>query len=233
VGSVDLANASQSLPVLARTLRSNCSQVESIVLPPGVATSNYDDMWRFTLVSYHNGYQCLQDAVTTAKNKNEPIDWEHVSAYMTCPDSVKYVDDIFGSLQVNIAAPYSTEVPDAPTLIPTFFPTSTPTTAPTPVLSTGTLVVQVYIDYNHDNQPQENEWVDGVAVTVTFADGTVMSQTLSKGTTTFSLAGKTVGIQGTVSIPSLFRSDTFAVPNSGEVLRVFQIQPPVLPTKLP
>ena len=233
VGNVDLANASDSLPVLARTLRANCSQVESILTPAGVATSNYDDMWRFTLVSYHNGYQCLSDAITAAKNKNEPFDWEHVSAYMTCPAAVKYVDDVWGSLQVNTTAPYSTAVPDAPTLVPTFFPTSTPTSAPTPILSTGTLVVQVYIDYNHDNQIQTNELVNGVNINVTFSDGTVMSQATANGTTTFNLAGKVTGLGGTVSVPSLFRSETFAVPVSGQVQRVFKIEPPVLPTALP
>ncbi len=232
-GSVDLANATSSMPVIARTLRSNCSQVEQILTPAGVAESNYDDMWRFTLVSYHSGYQCLQDAVTLAKENNEPLDWNHVSPYLTCPASERYVDDVWGSLQVNTIAPYTTEVPDAPTLVPTFFPTSTPTAAPTAALSTGSLRVVVYIDYNHDNVAQANELVDGATVNVNFSDGTVMAQVTVNGSATFSFSGKVVGLAGKVSVISLFRSEQFAVPSSGEVVREFQIQPPVLPTALP
>ena len=134
---------------------------------------------------------------------------------------------------MNTIAPYSTGVPEAPTLIPTFFPTATPTAAPTAALSSGSLQVEVYIDYNHDNIAQSNELVDGATVKVTFSDGTTMSMETVNGMATFNLSGKVVGLAGEVSVESLFRTEEFAVPSSGEVVRIFQIQPPVLPTALP
>jgi hypothetical protein len=230
---IDLLNASASLPILARTIRANCNQVKAIIGAAGMATENYDDMWKFTLVAYHSGYQCLQDAVNIAKKKNDPLDWDHVSTYLACKDSEIYVDNVWGSLQVNTIAPYTLEQPNSPTLVPTFIPTVTPTITPTPVLSKAHLRVQVYIDFNRDGQPQPDEMVNGVDVQVSFSDGAVLSQTTSDGEALFDLTGQVVGLGGKILVPNLFRTGQFAVPATGEMLYVFKLEPPVLPPALP
>jgi hypothetical protein len=230
---IDLLNAVDSLPILARTVRANCNQVKAIIGTPALTSEKYDDMWKFTLVSYHSGYQCLQDAVNIAKKKNDPLDWEHVSGYLACKNAELYVGNVWGSLQVNAIAPYSLEQPDAPTFVPTFIPTVTPTITPTPVLSKAQLRVRVYIDLNQDGLPQPNEMVSGVEVQVVFSDGTTMAQTTSGGEALFDLTGRVLGLNGKISIPNLFRTGQFSVPAAGEMLYVFKLEPPVLPTALP
>jgi len=230
---IDLLNASSSLPILARTIRANCNQVKAMMGTSGLTSENYDDLWKFTLVSYHSGYQCLQDAVNIAKKKNEPLDWNHISADLACKDSVSYVTNVWNSLQVNSTSTYNVDQPNAPTLIPTFIPTSTPTVTPTPVLSHADVRVQIYIDYNHDGQPQLNEWVDGVEVQIQFSDGTTLTQMTSSGEAFFDLTGKVVGLNGKIWVPYLFRTGQFTVLTEGETLFVFKVDPPVLPTTLP
>ena len=230
---IDILNAQNSVPILARTYLANCTQVKNIIGTPGIATSNYDDMWKFTLVSYHNGFGCLLDAVETSKKLNEPLDWAHVSTHFSCSDAISYVNEVWNALNVNTIGPYVPVPPDAPTIVPTFLPTATPTVTPTPFVSKAQLIVQVYIDYNRNNQPEPNEVVNGVEVLVSFSDGTSMRQTISNGAVIFNLSGKLVGLTGTISIPTLFLSGTFIVPASGEVSRMFNIAPPVLPTALP
>lgn len=58
---VDLNKASQSLPLIAKVLYANCVQTKAILKLNDVRAS-YEDSWKFTLVSYHSGFGCLQNA---------------------------------------------------------------------------------------------------------------------------------------------------------------------------
>ncbi len=82
---IDLDKAKESVALFARLMKANCQQVDFILnqaVPPdadadaatataAVATiaaggntdsTSYDDLWRFTFLSYHSGLSCFQQA---------------------------------------------------------------------------------------------------------------------------------------------------------------------------
>lgn len=95
---IDEGRAYESIPMVARTLRSNCLQV-NYLMDRHNATASYEDLWRFTLVSYHSGYQCIQEALYGAYMNLQEEDWAHVSGYLGCPGSLLYVDEVMKSLE--------------------------------------------------------------------------------------------------------------------------------------
>ncbi len=95
----DLDKAKESIPLLGMLLKANCQQVDYIlglaVLPDPDAdaatataavatiiaggdsgTTSYEDLWRFTFLSYHSGQNCLYQAVADTKRDNLPVTWE-------------------------------------------------------------------------------------------------------------------------------------------------------------
>jgi hypothetical protein len=228
---IDLFTAQQSVPIITRTLRANCLQVQYITDRQNV-TASYEDMWRYTLVSYNGGYQCLVDALSETQRFNEPTDWRHVSERLACERSREYVDSFWANLttfdQYTIPLP-----PEAPMVMPTFAPTAVPTPVPTPVLATSTLRVLVYVDRNGDGEVDEDERVDGVTVVVRYEDGTSETRTVTRGEALFNMAGKPINSSVTVSLPTLYRVYRTRVPAEGEVLVVFRLEEPQLPPVLP
>jgi hypothetical protein len=53
------------------------------------------------------------------------------------------------------------------------------------------------------------------------------------GITVFDMTGYTPGIGINVSLPGLYRSQTFVLPAQGETVVTFMFEQPVLPTSLP
>jgi hypothetical protein len=231
--NMNLPNAAQSLPILARTIRSNCNQVKSFIKQPDLASTSYEDMWKFTVVSYHSGYQCLLTGLDAALQNKEPLDWAHVGPRIDCQDSQAYVNDVWNRLSAFDAYLLPPSDPDQPEIVPTFFPTPTPTITPTPMLAKSQLKVLVYVDTNHDQIPQPGEMVNDLEVLLTFEDGSTRSQVLSNGIATFDLTGQQINADAEVSIPFLFRSQSIIIPASGEVLVEFRLEEPVFPKTLP
>ncbi len=98
---LDLTQANLSISVFAHTLLGSCEQAGRVVQLntggdiPG-AVSNYEDLWKFTLINYNAGAGCLGLAIDKTDKAGDPIDWEHVSANLTevCQRAKDYVEDI-------------------------------------------------------------------------------------------------------------------------------------------
>jgi hypothetical protein len=97
---LDLEQANSSVRTFAETLLANCEQTGRIVqntfnVVPGL-TSDYNDLWRFTLVNYNAGSGCLILAMQATRNAGEQVDWVHVSSHLTpvCKGAFDYVRDI-------------------------------------------------------------------------------------------------------------------------------------------
>lgn len=130
---IDLSQANFSINVFAQTLLANCEQVNRMIYNTTqrspAETSNYVDLWRFTLINYNAGPGCLGNSLERTYDDGSPLDWEHVVANLepVCRDSVKYALDISeGSIE---------EIPVFNTPLPTPTITRTPTLTPTPTIT--------------------------------------------------------------------------------------------------
>lgn len=230
-GGINLTSASQSIPMLSQALRANCAQTKYILDDQTLKSDSYDDMWRFTLVSYHSGYQCLYDALALTKKFLEPVDWLHVSSHLNCKNAASYVNDFWNSLAgfTPVIAPQeASQSMSVPVMT-----TPTPIPSPTPYISKAQLHILIYMDNNNDHQPQPDEMVDGMAVTVTFSDGPSLTQTVTGGQAFIDLSNHLVGTRITVSIKNLFLFYEYSIPATGEIPVTIRLVPPVLPPALP
>lgn len=226
---VDLTKASQSIPLIAQVLYSNCMQARSILNVHGF-TANYDDNWKFTMVSYHSGFGCLQNALDKMPAESGEITWKNVSTHLTCLGSKEYIDRLWSSLE-SFGKIRSTQPPPVTGQVQTPTPLPPP---PTPVahISRARLVVKVFVDLNGDGIRQDNEAVDNVQVNLDIAGETRILIT-QQGMVIFDLKGLEIGSRGKVSLPGLYRSAPIIVPESGDLPIVFIFIKPVLPTRLP
>jgi len=253
---VDLAKAKESVLLIGKLLEANCQQVEAIldeVIVPdpdadaatataAVATlaaggdtsaTTYEDLWRFTLSSYHNGSSCLRDAIQTVRKAHLPVTWENVSQELTCRGGADYVDGFMDTLFAFDL--YLYEPSDADILITqaTIVPTRTPVPTPTVFISSAQVRVQVFMDRNANNTPEEGEWIDAMTVLLTTSTNQQITQRTQNGIAIFDMSGYTPGIGITVSLPGLYRSESFELPEEGEVTVTFMFEQPPLPTVLP
>lgn len=234
---IDEGRAYESIPMIARTLRSNCLQVKYLMRGYTDNTS-YEDLWRFTLVSYHSGYQCLKDALDGVDINQQPDDWRHVSAYLGCPGSILYVEEVWKALQEFNAYRYKPAEGERPAAAAVFEITPTPprpapTSTPTPIPSFSHIRVLVYVDQNQNQYPDAGEYVDGIRVTVTFPDGQVYNATTTNGEAIIELTGQAVGSEVIVALPEVFRSQKVRVILDGELPVIFRLEQPVAPPALP
>ncbi len=234
---IDESISFQSVPMITRTLRSNCLQV-NYLMTRHAATASYEDLWRFTLVSYHSGYQCLKEALDNVDFNQQPDDWAHVSAFLGCPGSQLYVNEVWDSL-VNFDL-YRLKIAESerPATLVTFKVSPTPTqpaltSTPTPVPAYSHIRVLVYVDTNQNQYPDANERVNGVRVTLTLPDGQVRSATTINGEATFDLTGQPVNSDVIVALPEIYRSQKVRVTRDGEIPVIFRLEKPVVPTALP
>jgi hypothetical protein len=252
----DLNKAKESVLLLGKLLKANCEQVEAIldqVIVPdpdadaatataAVATlaaggttggTTYEDLWRFTLASYHNGSSCLQDAITTVRRAHLPVTWENVGQELNCRGGGDYVDGFMGTLfSFDL---YLYQPTDIDILIPqaTAVPTRTPAPTPTAFVSSAQIRVEVFIDRNANDIPEEDEWIDALSVLVTTSTNEQITQRTQNGIAIFDMSGFRPGIRVTVSLPGLYRSQSFELPQEGEVTVTFVFEQPALPTVLP
>ena len=253
---LDLNKAKESVLLIGKLLEANCQQVEAIldqvILPDpdadaatataAVATvaaggttgrTTYEDLWRFTLASYHNGSSCLQDAILTVRKANLPITWENVGEQLSCRGGADYVNGFMETLFAFDL--YLYEPTDADILITqaTIVPTRTPVPTPTLFISSAQVRVQVFMDRNANNTPDEGEWIDAMRVQLTTSTNEQFEQRTQNGIAIFDMSGFTPGIGITVSLPGLYRSESFELPEQGEVIVTFMFEQPPLPTVLP
>lgn len=253
---LDLNKAKESVLLIGKLLEANCQQVEAIldeVIVPdpdadaatataAVATvaaggstggTTYEDLWRFTLSSYHNGSSCLRDAIQTVRRAHLPITWENVGPELTCRGGSDYVDGFMGNLFSFDLYLYEPSDADISITQATFVPTRTPVPTPTVFISSAQVRVQVFMDRNANNTPEEGEWIDAMTVLLTTSTNEQITQRTQNGIAIFDMSGFMPGIRITVSLPSLYRSESFALPEQGEVTVTFMFEQPPLPTVLP
>jgi hypothetical protein len=229
---IDFERAYDSIPVFARTLRANCRQVKYIMDKAG-SNASYEDMWKFTLVSYHSGYQCLAGALEFTTYNKQPTDWPHISAYLACESGRTYVENFWKSLEAFPTYRLVTPASSQPVVQPTFAATPAPTRTPTPVIALSHIRVLVYIDKNNNNYPDGDERAEGVKVTATFTDGSVAQTATVNGEAVIDLRGRPIGTDVIVALPELFRSEKVRVTRDGEIPVVFRLEQPVVPPVLP
>lgn len=227
---IDLFKAEQSVGVFARILRANCRQTDYILQNQGLLAS-YEDLWRFTLLSYHGGYQCLEYAVEQVRNNQEPLNWYYLSKYLSiCPGTKEYIESLWQRLEAYLTQPLAQPVLPTPEPIPILSPTriapESPPTTPTEVR------VTIYMDLNNDQIIQDNERIDGMEVMVQFNKKTLHQRTLS-GEVVFNVGQAVIGSELLINIPDLYRNYVMRVPENGKVSIVARLQQPPLPDLLP
>jgi hypothetical protein len=236
-------------------IKANCQQVETIInlaVPPdvdadaatataAVATiaaggntdsTSYDDLWRFTFLSYHSGLSCFQQAVIATKKAKQPINWENIAKRLKCRGGEDYVDGFMNNLNsfdFYLLDTNQNIVPVGPTIVPT----QTAIPSPTENISDATVKVQVFIDRNGNNSPDEGEWIDAMNVLLETSTNQQITKRTQNGIAIFDMSGFTPGIAVNISLPGFYRSQRFELPQHGEVTVTFMFQQPPLPTNIP
>jgi len=165
---VDFTHANFNVKLVAETLKANCEQTGAIVTSvtgkaPGDAAP-YEDLWRFTLTSYHAGPGCLMNALQTTWQAREPLRWDRVSTHLqpACQSAINFVERV-SHPGVYFNQPLPTAPADvltltaAVTLTPaitqaTPTPTPQPSSTPTPT-STPQAPDQILTEMPPDLQP--------------------------------------------------------------------------------
>lgn len=195
--------------------------------------TSYEDLWRFTILSYHAGQNCLYQAAAAARKDDLPVTWENVEERLKCRGAADYVNAFMSNLQAFDF--YRLEATDVKTVVaaPTIIPTRTPAPTPTVFVSNATVRVEVFIDRNGNDAPDEGEWVDAMTVLLETSTNEQISQRTQNGIAIFDMSGFTPGINVNVSLPGLYRSERFQLPQEGEVVVTFMFEQPALPTSIP
>jgi len=253
---LDLNKAKESVLLIGKLLEANCQQVDVILnqaVPPdpdadaatataAVATvaaggdtgnTSYEDLWRFTLVSYHSGVSCFQEAVKATRRARLPITWENVSQELSCRGGANYVNGFMENLSSFDLYLYEPSDADASITQATIIPTRTPAPTPTVFVSSAQVRVQVFMDRNANNIPEEGEWIDAMTVLLTTSTNEQITQRTQEGVAIFDMSGYTPGIGIIVSLPGLYRSQSFELPEQGVLPVTFRFEQPALPTLLP
>jgi len=255
----DLDKAKSSVVLIARLLKANCEQVQSILddaatrsrdpktptatpttvtatptaIGASVSASEYEDLWRFTLVSYHSGLSCFQEAVLAVREEGKSLNWDNLASELLCRSGVRYANgfmDVVKSFDLNL---YQADETEAELAVAQFSPTRTLMPTPTLFVSTARIVVQAFIDRDGDGSLDAGEGIDSLTVQVSVAGIEQAEGRTQEGIVTFDMSGFMPGSVVTVNLPGLYRSESFALPAEGEVIVSFQFDQPALPTNLP
>lgn len=229
---LDLDVAKDSISLIARLLKSNCQQVGDI-LDERLEDVVYEDLWRFTLGSYHSGISCFNNAVNETKKAGNDINWENVGSELKCGKGEDYVNGVMDNLFAFDFYLYQAVDANKNLAEPTIVPTRTPIATPTVFISSAVVKVQAYVDRNGNNLPEDGEWIDGMSVLLTSSNNDEITIRTRNGIATFDMTGYRPGLEITVSLPGLYRSEQFVLPQTGEVLISFKFDQPALPTILP
>ena len=252
----DLNKAKESISLIAMLFRANCQQVDDIIrlidVPDPDAdaatataavatlsaggdtdTTSYEDLWRFTLLSYHSGPNCLQEALISVRRAHEPFTWENVEERLRCRGGADYVNGFMNNLFAFDFYRLDYTDPDVVLVAPTIIPTRTPIATPTAFVSNATVRVQVFMDRNGNGNPEAGEWIDAMPVLLETSTNEQITQRTQNGIAMFDMSGYTPGIEINVSLPGLYRNERFELPQQGEVTVTFIFELPLLPTNIP
>jgi hypothetical protein len=252
----DLDKAKESIALLAMLFRANCQQVEVILrlehipdpdveaatataaaatLSAGGETdmTSYEDLWRFTLLSYHSGLRCFQEALISTRKAHRPFTWENVEDRLKCRGGADYVNGFMNNLFAFDFYRLDYTDPNAVITAPTIIPTRTPVPTPTVFISNATVKVQVFMDRNGNGSPEDGEWIDALPVLLETSTNQRITQRTQNGIAIFDMSGYTPGIEINVSLPGLYRNERFDLPQEGEVTVTFIFELPLLPTAIP
>lgn len=253
---LDLNVAKDSISLISRLLRANCQKVDDILSIPykpdadvdaatataAVATiaaggsgpgADYEDYWRFTFLAYHGGISCFQNSVNNTREAGLDITWENLEENIDCKGGGDYVNGVFDNLFAFDTYLYQAIDVNSVLAEPTIIATRTPVPTPTVYISSATVKVQAYIDRNGNNTPDESEWIDGMSVLLETSNNDEITKRTENGTAIFDMSGYRPKLDITVSLPGLYRSEHFILPETGEVLITFVFDQPTLPTILP
>lgn len=230
--NVDLAKANQSIPLIAQLLKSNCQLVDYLNLA-GKPSVTYEDLWKYTLATYHSGFTCVRDAVLAAQKDGLALNWDTVSPTFTCSRAKPYVDGYWGTLISFDSYVVDSSSMSALQIAPTFLPTASPITAPTEIPSTANVQVRVYLDINKNGLPEDIELLDGIAVSLLLENGKQSSGVTLNGELVFDLTGYPPRMNAIVSLPGLYREKLFSIPTEGVVQVDFVFGAPEVPQELP
>jgi hypothetical protein len=224
---VNLTKASQSVSLIAKVLYANCVQTKSI-LRYYDSTANYEDSWKFTMVSYHSGFGCLINALDKTVENSEQVNWKNVSKNLICDGATSYIDKFWGSL-VNFNK-YLMKQKDL-----TYIELQNPAPVPTrsAFFSDGRILVKIFVDQNGDGIQQAGETLDNIQVNLDLENGVSYTQVSQNGMAIFDLKGISIGVKGKISLPGLYRSAPIQIPNTGDIPIIFIFTKPVLPTQNP
>ena len=252
----NLNKAKESVALFAKLLVANCQQVDymlsqarvpdadadaatataavaTIAAGGNTESTSYEDLWRFTFLSYHIGLNCLQQALLATAKAKQPFNWENIAKRLKCKGAENYVDGFMNNLAAFDF--YLLDTTDQNVVIgaATIVPTRTPFSTPTPFVSNATVKVQVFIDRNGNNAPDEGEWINDMSVLLETSTNQQITQRTQNGIAIFDLSGLTPGIVVNVSLPGLYRNQRFELPPTGEVTVTFMFEQPPLPTTIP
>ena len=252
----DLDRAKESIALLALLFRANCQQVDVILRLADVPdpdaddatataavatisaggdtdTTSYEDLWRFTLLSYHSGLSCFQDALIATRKADKPFTWENVADRLRCRGGADYVNGFMSNLFAFDFYRLDYTDPNVVIVAPTIIPTRTPVPTPTPFVSDAIVRVEVFMDRNGNGTPEDGEWIDSIPVLLETSTNERITQRTQNGIAIFDMSGYTPGIGVTVSLPGLYREERFELPPEGEVTLTFIFEVPLLPTNIP
>lgn len=223
---IDFSQAVESVPLIARVLRSNCSQAKYIFDQYNVHPA-YEDAWKFTLVSYHSGYYCLDNAIHTTTSQAKEVTWANVSPNISsnCFGGAAYVDDFFSSL--TSFSTYRIKPDLSPDKIPisSSAPTPVPSATPTGQTVSSKLRIIAYVDKNQNGVVDAGEGVDNLTVNISVGGGKSYSQkTANGGVALFDMSGNPVNSTATIVLPTQFKSKTVIIPATGEVQVIFVLE---------
>ncbi len=231
---LDMAKANDSIPLIAQLLRSNCEMVDFLNVA-GKPDVEYDDLWKYTMATYHSGYSCVRDAVVLARKDNESLDWETVSKNIKCKGSKAYVDGFWGTLLSFDTYLADSESGNSLQVAPTYVPTRTPVVIPLPtqITSKARVLVRVYLDSNGNGLPESIELLDGIAAELALENGEKLTGVTLNGEVLFDMSTYQSGINVIASLPGLYREKLFSLPQDGVVQVDFVFTSPVIPNSLP
>ncbi len=225
---VNVVKASQSIPLISKVLYSNCVQTNNLLKSYSLNAS-YEDSWIFTLISYHSGIGCLQHAIDlTSSEPDGKVTWAEVSKNINCPGSINYIDRFWTTMES--FPTYQKKNFDLPVIQ---LISQAPIPIPTNNAGNSRIIVKIFIDLNGNGIQEPGETMNNVQVNLALDNGISKTQIAIDGSAIFVLQGISVGVNGTVSLPGLYKSASFKVQSSGDQTIVFVFSKPILPTTLP
>ena len=228
---LDLDVAKDSISLIANLLNATCQQVADVV-GGRIDDADYEDLWRFTLASYHSGVSCFINAVDDTKSENKDITWENLEDKLRCGKGADYVNGVMDNLFAFDFYLYQAADGDRILAASTIVATRTPVPTPTAYISSAVVKVQAYTDINGNGTPDENEWISGMSVQLEVSSDTLSKRT-ENGVALFDVLPYRPGEGVTVSLPGLYRIEHLVLPETGEVVVTFKFDQPALPTILP